>query len=58
MDQFTNSLQGIWTSFVAFLPNLLGAILLIVLAWVIASLVKKGVTKGLHAINFDQKLMK
>ncbi len=58
MDQFTNSLQGIWTSFVAFLPNLLGAILLIVLAWVIASLVKKGVTKGLHAINFDQKLMR
>lgn len=58
MNQFTNSLEGIWTSFVAFLPSLLGAILLLVLAWVLATLVKKGVTKGLHAINFNQKLMK
>lgn len=58
MNQFTNSLAGIWTSFVVFLPNLLGAILLLLLAWVLASLVKKGVTKALHAFDFNHKLMK
>lgn len=56
MSGFTNFLQGIWTSFVVFLPSLIGAILLLVLAWVVATLVKKGIQKGLTAINFDQKL--
>lgn len=58
MNGFTNSIAGLWTAFVAFLPRLLGAVLLIVLAWLIASLVKKGVVKGLQAINFNQKLAK
>ena len=56
MSGFTNSLESIWVSFVGILPRLLGAILLIALAWVIASLVKKGVVKGLQAINFNQRL--
>lgn len=58
MNGFTNSLESIWLSFVGVLPRLLGAILLIVLAWFIAGLIKKALTKGLHAINFNQKLTK
>lgn len=58
MEQFTNSLQGLWVSFVAILPNLLGALLLLVLAWIIAILVKKAVIKGLSAFHFDNKLVK
>ncbi|UJF16220.1 mechanosensitive ion channel [Jeotgalibaca sp. MA1X17-3] len=56
MNEFTDSLQGLWASFLAFLPNLLGAILLLVLAWVLATLVKKAIVKGLQAIHFNQKL--
>ncbi len=55
MNEFTNSLQGLWSSFLAFLPNLLGAILLLVLAWLLATLVKKAIIKGLQAIHFNQK---
>lgn len=58
MNQFTISLQGLWIAFVGFLPRLLGAILLLLLAWIIATLVKKGIVRGLKALNFDQKLAK
>ncbi|MDE1548080.1 mechanosensitive ion channel [Jeotgalibaca caeni] len=58
MNGFTNSLEGLLTSFLAFLPRLLGALLLVVLAWVLASVVKKGIVKGLQALNFNQKLTK
>lgn len=56
MNQFTNSLEGLWSSFLSFLPRLLGAILLLVLAWLVATLVKKAIVKGLQAIHFDRKL--
>jgi len=58
MEQFTNSLQGLWVTFVAILPKLLGALLLLVLAWIVATLVKKAIVKGLDAIGFDNKLVK
>lgn len=58
MEQFTNSLQGLWVTFVNILPDLLGALLLLVLAWIIATLVKKAVVKGLTALHFDNKLVK
>ena len=58
MEQFTDSLQGVWVSFVNILPNLLGALLLLVLAWIIATLVKKAVVKGLNALGFDNRLVK
>lgn len=58
MEQFTDSLQGLWVSFVNILPDLLGALLLLVLAWIIATLVKKAVVKGLDALGFDNRLVK
>jgi len=58
MEQFTDSLQGLWVSFVNILPNLLGALLLLVLAWIIATLVKKAIVKGLNALGFDNRLVK
>lgn len=58
MDQVTNSLGSAWDSFVNFLPNLIGGIALILVAWVIATLVKKAVAKGLKAIDFDNRLQK
>lgn len=58
MDQFTDSLQGLWQSFLSLLPGLIGALLLLVLAWIIATLVKKAIVKGLNAIDFENKLVK
>lgn len=43
-------------SIVNFLPNLLYGIILILVAWVVAALIKRGIAKGLEAINFDSKL--
>lgn len=52
MDQITNT----WASVDRFLPNVISGILLILVAWLIATLVKKAVVKGLEAINFDERL--
>lgn len=52
-----NQLQSTWNSFAAMLPDLLIGILLIVVAWVVATFVRKGVTKGLRAVDFDNRLV-
>ena len=51
-----NQLNSIWNSIVMMLPNLLMGILLILVAWVVATLVKKAIQKGLEAVNLDDKL--
>ena len=51
-----NQLNSIWNSIVLMLPNLLMGILLILVAWVVATLVKKAIQKGLEAVNLDDKL--
>ncbi|CZQ96205.1 Hypothetical protein Tpal_1971 [Trichococcus palustris] len=58
MDQLTNALQGLWVSLVNMLPKLLGALLLLLLAWIVATLVKKAVVKGLDTFKFDDKFVK
>ena len=52
MDYLSNA----WNSFAHMLPNLVVGILLILVAWVVATLVRKGVQKGLEAANFDSRL--
>lgn len=52
MDPITN----IWNSLTSMLPSLISGLLLILVAWIVASLVKKAVVKGLDALNFDTKL--
>lgn len=52
MDYLSNA----WNSFAHMLPNLVVGLLLILVAWVVATLVRKGVQKGLEAANFDSRL--
>ena len=52
MDQ----LNHVWNSFANMLPDLLMGIILILVAWIVATLVKKAIQKGLTALNFDRKL--
>ena len=58
MNQVTTSLDSGLRTLWDYLPALIFGILLLAVAWLVATLVKKGVSKGLRAINFDKKLMK
>lgn len=58
MNEFTNSISSGLNSFMNFLPTLLGAIALLILAWVLAILVRKGSKKGLKAAGFNRLLTK
>ncbi|MGY0401702.1 mechanosensitive ion channel [Carnobacterium jeotgali] len=58
MNNVTNSFNSGLNSFFDFLPTLLGAILLLLLAWIIATVVKKAVQKGLKAAGFGKLLTK
>lgn len=52
MDQLNNA----WASFTNLLPDLLMGIILIIIAWLVATLAKKGIEKGLEAVDFDKRL--
>src|SRR5690625_1420801 len=52
-----SQLQNTWDYFAGILPSLLGGILLILVAWLIASLVRKAITKGLRAADMDNRLV-
>lgn len=48
-------LQGIVTEIVGVVPNLLKAGLILLVYWIIASLLRLGVSRGLGAVGFDDK---
>lgn len=58
MDNITTSFEQGFRSFVNFLPQLLLGILLILVAWIVAGLVSKAVSKGLKAVGFSNLLSK
>ncbi|MDN6626560.1 MAG: mechanosensitive ion channel [Pisciglobus halotolerans] len=58
MKEVTSALSSGLETFMNFLPTLLGAIALFIVAWIIAKLLKKGTDKGLHAAGFGNVLQK
>lgn len=54
----TASLQALWIGFVEFLPSLLGAIIVFIIGWIIASLLGKLATQIIRALRIDQILEK
>ena len=58
MNEVTNSFNTGLRSFFDYLPALLGGLLLILAAWVVAILVRKAIEKGLRAVDLDAKLVK
>lgn len=58
MNDFSNSVSTGFNSFMGFLPTLLGAIALLVVAWILAVLVRKAAQKGLKAAGFGRLLRK
>lgn len=47
------SLQAFWLQIQAFLPQVLGAIILLILGWLLAKLVRKGAIKLLKLVRID-----
>lgn len=52
------SFQNLWFGVVMFIPNLIMAIIVVLIGWAIASVVGKAVKKFFHTIKFDEALSK
>lgn len=55
-DVLLGSLQGLWFGVVTFLPKLLLAIVVLIVGWLIAELIKKGIVHVIDAIRLDKLL--
>ena len=53
LDVFVTSLTSFWTQLAGFVPQLLAALLLLFVGWLIANLVRTGVMKLLDMLRFD-----
>ena len=51
-----NQLSNMWHSLAGMLPSVIGGIVLILVAWLVATLVRSGFRKGLTAANLDERL--
>lgn len=55
-DVFTQSLQSVWYGVASFVPNLLVAIIIFAIGWVLAALVERLVDSILKALRLDSAL--
>jgi len=53
LDVFVASLTSFWTQLAGFVPQLLAALLLLFVGWLLANLARTGVTKLLDLLRFD-----
>ena len=58
MSKITDSFMNALDSIIGFIPNLISAIILLIVAWIIAVIVKTIIEKGLRAIGFEKWLEK
>ncbi|WP_210619172.1 mechanosensitive ion channel [Mammaliicoccus lentus] len=58
MSKITDSFMNALDSIIGFIPNLISAIILLIVAWIIALIVKTIIVKGLRAIGFEKWLEK
>lgn len=57
MEQYSSLLQDGFSSLISILGTLLGGILLVLVAWIVATILKKVVAEALGAANLDSKLV-
>lgn len=53
-----NSLQNLWSGFIAFLPSLIGALIVLIIGWIIAIALGRLATQILRAFRIDQLVEK
>jgi small-conductance mechanosensitive channel len=54
IDVFVASLTSFWTQLAAFVPQLLAALVLLFLGWILANIVRSAVGKVLDTLKFDE----
>ncbi|MHB9119439.1 MAG: mechanosensitive ion channel family protein [Burkholderiales bacterium] len=54
LDMFLNSLTTFWSQTAAFIPQLLGALVLLLLGWIAAKVVRTGMVHLLKIAHFDK----
>ncbi len=54
LDVFVASLTSFWTQMAAFVPQLLAALVLLFLGWILANIVRSAVGKILDTLKFDE----
>ncbi len=55
-DKLAMSFQTLWGGVITFIPNLIVAIVIFFLGWLIGSIVAKGVARFMHTLKFDDAL--
>lgn len=58
IDLIKNSTVGMFNKFAEFIPTLLGALLVLVIGWIVAKMIKWAILKVLRAVNFDSFIEK
>lgn len=53
-EVFSTSLQGLWLGFVSFVPNLIIAIIVFIVGWVVGSVVEKALANVIGALKLDR----
>jgi hypothetical protein len=51
---FSQSLIGLWYEFIGFIPSLLGALIIFIVGWIIASIVGKAITQLIAVLKVDK----
>lgn len=54
VEVVADSFRVFFTQLAAFLPRLLAALLVLAVGWIVARWIRTGVSRGLHAIRFDE----
>jgi hypothetical protein len=58
LDVFVASLTSFWTQMASFVPQLIAALILLFVGWVIARIVRSGIVKLLGVLHFDDLAQK
>jgi Conserved TM helix len=58
LDIFVASLTSFWTQMASFVPQLIAALVLLFVGWVIARIVRSGIFKLLNVLHFDDLAQK
>ncbi|MCU0660040.1 MAG: hypothetical protein MUD00_00260 [Candidatus Pacebacteria bacterium] len=53
-EVFSSSLQNLWYGFISFVPNLLVAIIIFIVGWVVADVIAKAIDKIMQSLKVDK----
>ncbi len=55
-DMLSASFRGLWGGVIAFLPNLIVAIIILCVGWAVGAIIAKGIEQFMKSIKFDEAL--